>query len=660
MPDEIKSYVSETMAVGPDVKEALEKIENYAPQTYSWFEIPDTSTVDLGEVTSPINGFTPGNYVIYSYIGAPAGVTRVPLNLNVRADSIGTLHATLLDGTDCYTKVGTGAWETFGAASDNINILTIARTDDPPENTDILWLDCTHYKDEGFVDLKFHNGEDWVSIFSNSSVMDRTVYDKKGKDLPIFGYINDIVQKAVGAYGTFLQHKANELTLVHISNGEREIFNSTLLMEGDLVTLLNTVYKTQIEKAVSDELERITKTEESSKTISDKATALTEHIAQHITIGDTQTWDAKADSTHTHDHDGRVKITADQVISGKFKPEQIPDEIRERYYLLTSLQEFSRLSITDEDRRTKYHNGNGFYMPSVDNNGNNYHRWFRIINSDKIGTANYMDGILEFTTKITAISWENIIGKPNSLEGYGIIDGLSKSQVETDMTPINVDHVTNDTQYQDCALSRNYIFSLEGIKVWKIGFQTKEAQNPTAINDITEGSLLDAVILTEDGRIFRTCEMEDGSARLGAFFFEVVTDDAIGYYLARFPEAYEYDDDNPNWIDDGYGMSIDITEQTESVDTYYEVGSTTIPVHIEFDSSEIVYKQPIPDVIRDSINADRDANPKLEDVSDALTELRGILGHPETTTRRIVIEGGFTLINTINSTREVKIGGATE
>ena len=321
MSDEIRSYVSESMGTGPDVKEALEKIENYAPQTYSWFEIPDTSTVDLGEVTSPLGGYVPGNYVIYSYIGAPAGVTRIPLNLNIRVDTIGTLHATLMDGADCYTKVGTGAWEVLGAASDNINILTIARTDTPPENTDILWLDCTQYETEGFVDLKFHNGEDWVSIFCNSPVMDRTVYDKQGRNLPIFAYINDIVQKAVGAYGTFLQHKSNELTLVHISDGEREIFNSTLLMEGDLVTLLNTVYKTQIDKAVAEELERITKTEKSAKTIADKAAELSEHIAQHVTIGDTQKWDAKADSTHTHDHDGRVKVTADQIIGGKFKPE---------------------------------------------------------------------------------------------------------------------------------------------------------------------------------------------------------------------------------------------------------------------------------------------------------------------------------------------------
>ncbi|MCM1214164.1 MAG: hypothetical protein NC548_06540 [Lachnospiraceae bacterium] len=660
MSDEIKSYVSTTMGAGPDVKEALEKIENYAPQTYSWFEVPDTSTVDLGEVTSPINGYLPGDYVIYSYIGAPGEVTRIPLNLSIRMDSIGTLHAALLDGADCYVKVGTGAWEALGAASENINILTIARTDAPPEDTNILWLDCTKYADEGFVDLKFHDGENWVSVFYNSPVMDQTVYDKQGKNLPIFTYINDIVTNAVGAYGVFLQHKANELTLVHITDGEREVFNSTLLMEGDLINLLNTVYKTQINKAVEEELERITKTDESSQTISDKATALSEHIAQHITIGDTQKWDAKADSTHTHDHDSRVKITAENVTSGKFKPEQIPDDVRERYYLLTSLQEFGRISITDEDRRTKYHNGNGFYMPAVDDNGNNYHRWFRIINSDKIGTANYMDGILEFTTKITAISWENIIGKPNSLAGYGITDGLSKAEVEADMAPIEQDHVANDTQYQDSALSRSYIFSLAGIKVWKVGFQTKEAQNPTVINDITEGSILDAVILTEDGRIFRTCEMDDGSAHLGAWFYQVVTDDAIGYYRERFPDAYDIDEDNPNWENDRYGMSIDITEQTESIDTYYPIGDKEIPVHIDFDSSEIVYKQPIPDVIRDSINIDTNANPDMEEISDAITDLHGVLGHPETTNRRIVIEAGMALITTIDTTRNITIGGATE
>ena len=94
-------------------------------------------------------------------------------------------------------------------------------------------------------------------------------------------------------------------------------------------------------------------------------------------------------------------------------------------------EEFSNSALTDTDRATKYHNGNAFYFSTTDAYGKLTYRWFRIIDSTKIGTADWANGVSEFTATESVLDWNSISGRPTTLEEFGITNDLyTKTQVD--------------------------------------------------------------------------------------------------------------------------------------------------------------------------------------------------------------------------------------
>ena len=97
----------------------------------------------------------------------------------------------------------------------------------------------------------------------------------------------------------------------------------------------------------------------------------------------------------------------------------------------TPEEEFSNTSLTDTDRATKYHNGNAFYFTTTDAYGKLTYRWFRIIDSTKIGTSDWANGVSEFTATESVLDWNSISGRPTTLEEFGITNDLyTKTQVD--------------------------------------------------------------------------------------------------------------------------------------------------------------------------------------------------------------------------------------
>ena len=98
---------------------------------------------------------------------------------------------------------------------------------------------------------------------------------------------------------------------------------------------------------------------------------------------------------------------------------------------LTPEEEFSNSTLTDTDRATKYHNGNAFYFSTTDAYGKLTYRWFRIIDSTKIGTSDWASGVSEFTATESVLDWNSISGRPTTLEEFGITNDLyTKTQVD--------------------------------------------------------------------------------------------------------------------------------------------------------------------------------------------------------------------------------------
>ena len=190
----------------------------------------------------------------------------------------------------------------------------------------------------------------------------------------------------------------------------------------------------------------------------------------HVTADDIARWENKAEKNHTHDYtSGSTTLSASQITSGTFTPDQLPDEIKERYYKITADTpdaEFSNTSITAADRSSKYHNGNGFYFPVTDSYGNATYRWFRIIDSSKVGTSDWASGVTEFTASEANLDWSTISGRPNTIEEFGIendmmtktqfdniYNGLEKTVSEMDT---NTDNLGGEVSFEFESLNNNW------------------------------------------------------------------------------------------------------------------------------------------------------------------------------------------------------------
>lgn len=556
-----EGYVSTTMPTGLSVKEALNRISQYVPASFVWVEIPQDVTVDLSNpfACDLING--PGDYTIYNFTNGPVGVVTTPLNVNIRqkpgtSDGVSVF---VFDGLNSFIGETGGSWEKAEVKDDSQ--LSIYRGSNEPPDEDVYWLDTSHLTDEDpYVDLKYHNGTKWLSIFDgNDDVALSSTYDKAGKKQDIYQYLTTAINLVNADIGEFQQHITNQMALVHLSSDKRQQFNTTMLTAAQVADLINTIYSTQLNSAVSTKLEQRLKHENSVTIKNDFTSALAEHEASHITEEDATNWEAKASSGHTHDKSANVTINGSDIISGIFPLSQIPDEVKERYYSISSLSELADTSITDADRKGKYHKGNSLYLSTTDSDGNTSRRWFRIMDPSKIGTADYMDGILEFSNIIPEVIWTNIVNKPTTVAGYGIESEVdTKTEIDSVFDPIKSEYQRLHAMYaelndyvQFTVLSGksplgNYNDSTQAIRA--IGIRSEYGIDESDMLPGTTGFEIVVLVESYDSgsfnsevcKIFKSSPIgytKDGEYRLidpGLIWVEWDTDDPIQYFSDRF------------------------------------------------------------------------------------------------------------------------------
>ena len=629
---ENNEYVSTTMDDGPQVREALDRISAYVPASFVWIEVPEGTVVDLTNplATTVITG--PGDYTIYDYTNGPTGVVNKPLNVNIRKKPGSTTELILFvfDGLNSYLKDGSAAWEE--AVIEDSSALTIYRGGNAPTSTDIFWLDTSHYNNgTGYIDLKYHNGTTWVSVFQSAELMYIPEYDSEGHAKDIFKYIDDAIAKVDGHVTQFNQHCANQLALTHVSSDKRTQYNTTLLTAAEVSDMLSAIYKTQFEQVVTEKVESTTKVNAAQTSLTATQTQFEEHVASHITDQDAANWDAKATGDHRHDLDGKVKISASDVISGVFPVSQIPDEVKERYYQLTSLDEFADSSITDELRKSKYHNGNGFALDTgeTDDYGYKKYRWFRIKDQTKIGTPNWEEGVLEFTNTAIPLTWANIVDKPTTLAGYGLDDeAYTKTEVDSMLATPKANYDANQEQYDALAgmieiPCTGAGFPASGVTITKIGIQQAPASGAATYND--NRGTYDVIVLLSDGSVYKTTHTTD--LRLGFSWVQTWSNFAKAdatYFNTRFASYYTEDSMNPLWTSDGLGKCYPTTATPVNLELM--VGTTKYIM--KFSTTGISFLMSYEDALKCIAFINSTASTQLNAITDKLQDAYKKWGYP--------------------------------
>ena len=426
------NYISTNMESGVKVKEALERIESYEPGLFVWTEVSDSVTVNLKSPTTYSGIKDPGDYVIYKFSNGPAKIpsTLAPVLLSLRNGEI------CVTANNMVFMLNGDNWVDMSESTDTDTTIFVKSDIAPVRTKNCYWFDTSKYATEGYITLKYYDTDTstWTSVFNEERYLKKSELDPDNKNTDVYDYITTKVADVVGEYGEFMKHVANQLTYIHVSADDRKAYGK-IITKDQLQTLLEKTYtpavKTVIDQTVSDGL-GTTALETSLTTLKDN---ITSHLEGHVTAEDITRWKNKAEKNHTHDYtQGNTKLDASQIVSGTFGEDQLPDEIKERYYKITAASpaaEFSSSSITAAMRKGKYHNGNGFYFETTDSEtGKVTRQWYRIIDSSKIGTSNWAQGVVDFTATEVNLDWNQISGKPSSLEEFGITTDLyTKTEV---------------------------------------------------------------------------------------------------------------------------------------------------------------------------------------------------------------------------------------
>ena len=217
-----ENYVSTNMETGIQVREALTKIESYQPDLFAWTEIGDSVTVNLKSPTTYSGITDPGDYVIYKFSNGPSKIpsTLSPILLSLR-DGKKYVSA---NGA-IYTLNSAGdSWVSIDEVVDDDTILYVKSDTAPTRTNNTFWFDTSHYDgtSDGYIDLKYYdtNSSSWISVFNGDNYLKKSVLDPDGKNTDIYNYITEKVAAVVGDYGEFIKHKANQLTLIHITADE--------------------------------------------------------------------------------------------------------------------------------------------------------------------------------------------------------------------------------------------------------------------------------------------------------------------------------------------------------------------------------------------------------------------------------------------------------
>ena len=166
-------YFSTNMENGPKVKEALDKINKFYPELFSWIEINDTEIIDLKSPTTNSYIKDPGDYVIYKFSNGPSKIpsTLSPILLSLR-DGKKYVSA---NGA-IYTLNSAGdSWVSIDEVVNDDTILYVKSDTAPTRTNNTFWFDTSNFDgtSDGYIDLKYYdtNSSNWISVFNGDNYL---------------------------------------------------------------------------------------------------------------------------------------------------------------------------------------------------------------------------------------------------------------------------------------------------------------------------------------------------------------------------------------------------------------------------------------------------------------------------------------------------------
>ena len=514
-----------------------------------------------------------------------------------------------------------------------------------------------------FANITFGPANEWISVFSNtdlSNYLKKSELDPSGIGTDIYQYIDDKISQFIDIYNNFNKHKNNELTYIHVTEDDVNRY-ANIITEDTLKGMIENILTPNMQNDINDCYNYTLEGSDATQSFVNLRNAYDTHINTHVTADDISSWNNKSEVDHTHVYtDNTVKIDGSQIVAGTFDNSQLPDEIKERYYKISSTpeEEFSNTSITDEDRSSKYHNGNAFYYETTDSEtGDTVRTWYRIIDSTKVGTTSWADGVIDFTAKKINMNWDSVEERPTTLAEFGIENPLyTKTYVDDNLNPYSDQNVTMNASLDPCEGTSEYDYTMN---ISKIGIQYK-ITDITDYTDTMTGTIpqVDCIILTSDDKIYKTTYnlnskylKQDGSyyttsdskEPLGATMIEVVipTDEtASSYFTNRFASDYSTMDANPNYSTSGCGICVTASSTAKTLNVPDPTDNTKTLCTIEYSTNGIKFIYNKPKMLDNIINVAVGSTDKLNCISDTYENMK----------LNIVKEYGGSYSNTISDT----------
>lgn len=209
----------------------------------------------------------------------------------------------------------------------------------------------------------------------------------------------------------------------HMTQEERDIIMN--FVSGDKADEMLGEYKDSIDEYADNQTERLDFAErfDNVRDIVNRYVAHATDSTIHVTPDQKKDYDSKAENTHTHNLDGRIKLDARDVI-GMLSPSSLPKESKRRMIKVKSIDD---MYLLDRDKDFVY---NGFCIhvlsddESIDDNLPLHGRFFWVLDDSNLSSP---DSYIEFTVTNDDILvyWDEISNVPDDKNSFNITDSPS-------------------------------------------------------------------------------------------------------------------------------------------------------------------------------------------------------------------------------------------
>ena len=332
MPDTNLKYTSENVETGSVFDILVGNLLAYRAEEWGWSEQDYTKiSEEFADAASNDLYYLPaGNYKVSNF-----PVSLLPTELNIQSTEFVNLQV-IADSTSAKTYwlnilnktyyasipnagLSSITWNDASEIGKGADVTTIHISNTAPtisDNGSHIWIDTSNVNTNGYASMKqWDNTTSTWKGFVIPAMMDKSVYDTAGKNTDPFIYVMDKLEEVAGDYAQFIRHKNNELTLIHVTSEEKDIYNNDLLTLEEISQMFGaggSIYEEMVDYIESETADQFG-TEEFSTQLIAIEDALNEHIENHIDDTKITYWDNKANADHTHNLDNRVTITGNDI-----------------------------------------------------------------------------------------------------------------------------------------------------------------------------------------------------------------------------------------------------------------------------------------------------------------------------------------------------------